>query len=191
MGTKLLRGSGLILLALVMAGMFAGTALAQDGAKQVGVVIRFGDGSEHLQVVSVPADATALDVLKATGLEVVTVDYGGGFIALCGIGPDGCPADNCFCADESWAFWLLDEAAMDWELASVGLADHVPADGTVIGFSWTGWDESWNPVTRPPVYSFEELTAPAEVPEPATLALLGSGLAGLAGYVGLRRRAGR
>lgn len=76
MGTKLLRGGGLILLVLMMAGMFAGTALAQGMAKQVGVVIRFGDGSEHLQVVSVPVDATALDVLKATGLKVVTVEYG-------------------------------------------------------------------------------------------------------------------
>lgn len=193
MGTKWIRRSKLVLVALMIIGLFAGTVLAQDGAKKVGVIILFGDGSEHQQVVSVPADATALDVLNATGLEVVTTDFGGGDMALCSIGQDGCPAENCFCAEQSWAFWLPSEAGTDWEMAPVGLAGYVPADREVIGFSWTGWDENWNALSKPPIYFFEDLTASAGVPVPtlAVLVLLGCIVVGLVVYMSMRRRAGR
>lgn len=189
MKRQVLRTAAVLLLAVLLGGLLIGTATAQGSTKRVGLVVRFGDGTQHLEVVTVPANATALDVLNTSALEVETKDYGGGFIALCRINAFGCPADDCFCQAESWAFWVQNASRTDWDMAPTGIAAYTPADREVIGFSWTGWDESWNPLVKPPVYTFEQLEPPAEVPEPATLALLGSGLLALGGYVGLRRRA--
>lgn len=189
MKRQVLRMAAVLLLAVLLGGLLIGTATAQGSTKRVGLVVRFGDGTQHLEVVTVPASATALDVLNASALDVETKDYGGGFIALCRINAFGCPADDCFCQAESWAFWVQNASHTDWDMAPTGIAAYTPADREVIGFSWTGWDESWNPLVKPPVYTFEQLEPPAEVPEPATMALLGSGLLALGGYVGLRRRA--
>lgn len=177
--------------ALLLVGVVGSAVLAQGDTKRVGVVVRYGDGTEHLEIVSVPADATVEGVLLASSLDVEIAQSAWG-PGLCKIGPDGCPADDCFCALEFWAFWILNEAGPAWEMAPTGIGGHVPTDESVVGFSWTAADANWNPLFEPPVYTFAEIEAanlPAEIPEPATMLLFGGGLASLAGYMGLRRRA--
>ena len=45
-----------MLIVLVLCTLFAGTALAQaPTTKQVGLVIAFPDGTEHLEIVTVPS----------------------------------------------------------------------------------------------------------------------------------------
>ena len=176
-----------LLAGIMLIALLATTALAAD-SKQIGLVIRYSDGSEHTEIVEVSVEATTLDSLLASSVEVVTYDPGWG-IAICAIGGEGCPADNCFCDPEHfWGYWHLVDGA--WESSMIGASAYTPAGRDVEGFSWTGFDENWNPTTLPPVYTFEEieaLQAPAEIPEPGTLLLLGSGLVGLATYARRRR----
>jgi len=192
---KTLARIGLVVLVVaLLAGAFALPALAQGSVKQVGLVVRFNDGTEHLQIVTVPAEATAMDALLASSLDVAWADFGWG-VSICGINADGCTVENCFCdPNHFWAFWTLNAAGADWDASAVGAGAVTPADKSVIGFSWSGFDANFNPTVKPTPHTFAELEqllnppAPQEVPEPATILLLGGGLASLAGYVGLRRR---
>jgi len=182
--------ASLVLLLLVLGSL---SVSAAGGTKRVGLVIRYSDGSVHTEVVTVPEDATTFDVLQAANITLVWADMGFG-PAICKIGNDGCPADNCFCDPAYfWGYWHLKPDGSGWESSMVGVGGYVPKDGDVEGFAWTDFDANFNPLVEPPVYTFEELLAmtqaPVQIPEPMTLLLVGSGLVGLAGYA--RRRSQR
>lgn len=177
---------------LVLLTLTAGTALAQTGpTKRVGLVVTFADGSSHTEVVTVPAGATTVDVLRAARLTIATTETQFG-PALCKVNTTGCPAEDCFCdAEHFWAYYHLAGGAWASAMESIGV--YVPTDRSVEGFAWSGFDAQFNPTVKPPVYTFDQLVAaqtpPVAVPEPATLLLLGGGIAALAGYA--RRRRGR
>ncbi|GAB4568156.1 MAG: hypothetical protein Kow0047_20850 [Anaerolineae bacterium] len=178
-------------LLLVMAILLLMTMpVAANGTKQVGLVIRYSDGTVHTEIVTVPSDATTFDVLLAANIDLVWSDTGFG-PAVCKIGADGCPADSCFCDPAHfWGYWHL--VGEEWVAADTGVGGYVPPDGSVEGFAWTGFDETFNPTTQPPVYTFDEILAmqqaPVQIPEPTTVVLLGSGIVALAGYARRRSR---
>ena len=183
-----------VLIALVLGAMIAGTALAQTPTtKQVGLVIAFPDGTQHTEIVTVPAAATAQEALLAAKITLASTDGGFG-PAVCGINNVGCPITNCFCdAAHFWAYYHLDPATSQWAAAAEGVGNYVPANGSVEGFAWSGFDESYKPTVQPPVYTFDQLVVG---PQPATLPKTGGdpvilmlgGLGGLLLVIGGLRR---
>ena len=172
-------------------------ALAAD--IKVGLVVVYGDGKVQTVVVTIPEGGTTADVLKASGLPVVIAETSFG-PALCKIGNDGCPADDCFCnKQKSWAYWHLD--GNTWKAADTGVGGYKPAANAVEGFTWTAYDAQFNPLVKPPVVSFADIEAgkaPATIPvtgapkaDDLARVRLSAGILGtlsLAGYLALRRR---
>jgi hypothetical protein len=175
-------------LTVALAVLATSAVLAQGGpTKQVGLVIAFPDGKEHLEIVTVPMTATTFDVLRTAKVILASQNMAFG-PAVCSINSIGCPAANCFCNPaQFWAYYHLNPVGPAWAQAMEGIGSFVPAGGAVEGLAWSGFDASFNPTVKPAVYTFADIVtktspAPTSVPEPATLLLLGSGLASLAGY---------
>ena len=153
---------------LLLASLAGSTLAAEEGSKQVGLVITFPDGTEHVEVVTLPAAATMFDVLAAAKIDLASADSDFG-PAVCGINKVGCPADNCFCdKDHFWAYYHLDPAGKAWQASAQGVGAYVPPNGAVEGLSWSGMDASFLPTDPPKVHTFRELSGTATQSLPAT-----------------------
>ena len=146
-------------LALALLAVFAGIALAQEGTKQVGVVVGLPGNKVHAEVVTVPMTATTFDALQEVGVKLVSTnaDFGP---AICSINDTGCPSTNCFC-DKShfWAYYHYDPQTGKWVASQEGVGAYKPADGAVEGFVWSGVDASFNPTDQPPVMTMAQIKA--------------------------------
>ncbi len=121
-----------------------------DGPIRVGLYVQFEDGSTTTRCVALnPADypagkeATGLDVLRQSGLDLV-FETGGGFgVKICKLDKTGCdyPAEDCFCRCQGnpcqyWTYWYAENGA--WKYSSVGANGRQVKDGDVEGWVWGG-----------------------------------------------------
>lgn len=176
----------------------AGTAFGQDTGT-VGQIVEFPNGEMRAFCVDVETPTDNVTALLATNLQVTVKDYGFG-LAVCAIEGTGCPEEDCFCECPmpectQWNFFRWNASNNAWEMTD----DTTVQDGDIVAWVWGELDTSvpwpWPALDTP---SLENVTLDmvcelevqqSFVPEPGTVLLLGSGLAGLAGYAGLRRRA--
>jgi hypothetical protein len=175
----------------------ASVARAQSGDHRAGLVIRYADNSVQTQCVAFSEPSiTGEELLRRSGLAV-TLDYNAGLGgAVCSINNQGCafPAQDCFCKCtgtqcEYWAYYH--RTAAGWDYASTAPSSYAVTDGALEGWSWGAGNFSSG--VEPPALTFADVCPaptpppPVSVPEPGTLLLLGSGLAGVAAYVRLRK----
>ena len=137
-----------ILFAIVVGVLFTaavllipGKSVPAQGPDNAHIVVQFGHDGSLVREIQFTAPISGLAALQQTGLDVVTKDYGGGFIAVCAIEDVGCPADDCFCdPSNSWGNYSWDGNA--WQAYGVGAADTQLNDGAVDGWVWGVWGET-------------------------------------------------
>ena len=100
------------------------------------IVFQFDPTHQIVRPIQISDPLSGLEALQNTGLEVITHDFGGGFIAVCSIDGVGCPADDCFCLfPKFWNYEYWD--GNDWQEYLVGPADSTVDAGDVEGWRWS------------------------------------------------------
>lgn len=131
---------GLLLSVSLVAALSAGRpTLAAPGALDEALIaIQFGPGDQIVRKVGFTAPISGLQALQNSGLPVETVDFGGGFIAVCSINGVGCPAADCFCdPNRFWNYEYWDGSA--WQGYLTGAASTFIGDGAIEGWRWAEW----------------------------------------------------
>ncbi len=119
-------------------------------AEKAGVVIQYGNSSSIMKCVEFQSGNSALDVLKSSGVQVVTKDYGSTLgAALCKMEDTGCDLDNCFCQSSYWGFYYVENGS--WSYSPVGVSKYYVRDGDVLGFRWGAYGD------EPALKSFSEV----------------------------------
>jgi len=111
---------------------------AQDTVSTAHVVVVFSGEKAAVRPVSWTEPISRVGALRVAGFSVET---SGG--AICNIDGDGCPASNCFCADNWWWQGVWNTEAESWD-APWPLPD--PAHGDVLGFRN---NTAWGPPALP------------------------------------------
>ena len=113
-----------------------------------GLIVDYGDG--RISYVWIPFEEDELsgvELLKRSGLDLVTVGFGGMGDAVCQIDDTGCPVDDCrkrLCqtSDPASPFWRYSRqtAPGEWSFAATGASGARVHDGDIDAWSWTGGD---------------------------------------------------
>lgn len=138
------------LLALCLLGLLlgrSGTVLATD-VHVAGLVVDFGDGRiSYAWVPFTEDEISGVDLLERSGLDVVTVSFGGMGDAVCQIDDTGCPVGDCrkrMCqtSDPESPFWRYSRQSGggEWTFAATGASGAKVRDGDVDAWVWTGKD---------------------------------------------------
>ena len=135
------------LIALV-AALGGTSASAHDGLHHAGVVVRHGDGRLTYAYVAFPEESiSGIELLRRTGIPLVTTSFGGLGEGVCSLEGEGCSAGECrrrVCQgprpDDPYWQYFRQEAPGQWRWLVLGASATKVHDGDVDGWSWTGGD---------------------------------------------------
>ena len=123
-----------------------------------GLVIQHGDGSLTWAVIPFSgATVSGIDLLKRSGIAVVTVPFGALGDAVCQIEREGCPVPECqrtVCETSARSsFWRYYERGPDgaWHSTALGASATKTHDGDVFAWSWGNGDLNLDPLTLPEI----------------------------------------
>lgn len=167
------RHASAVLLAAcwIFAAMLAPAPSSAGGMHHAGVIVREGDDRLVYAVVAFPEERlTGLELLKRTGIPLVTVAFGGLGEGVCSIDAHGCPATDCrrrLCQgsradDPFWKYFRQSGPGL-WTEMALGASGSKVADGEVDGWSWSGAD------AKLPAMTLAEVGARAGVADVAAL----------------------
>jgi hypothetical protein len=124
-----------------------------------GLIVDYGDGRvSYAWVPFEEEEISGVKLLERSGLDVVSVGFGGMGEAVCQIDDTGCPVDDCrkrVCqtSDPESPFWRYSQQAApgEWSFAATGASGAKVRDGDIEAWSWTGTDANL------PAISLDEL----------------------------------
>lgn len=151
-GARAIGWQGLILLLLVVLtswqvqGGSAQTLETGDGVHVAGLVIDYGDGHRSYAVVPfTEPSVSGIELLRRSGLTLVSVPFGGLGEGVCSIESTGCDVATCrrrLCqsADRESPFWQYLRQGDDgsWAPAALGATQARVEDGDVDAWVWSG-----------------------------------------------------
>lgn len=144
-----LRGGAhaLCALALLIAGwIWPGSGLAAEPLHYAGVLVYHGDGRMTYALVAFPEETiSGIELLRRSGVDLVTVSFGGLGEGVCQIDGEGCQPGECrrrLCqtGDPQSPFWhyVRQTAPGVWSVASLGASATKVRDGDIDGWVWAG-----------------------------------------------------
>lgn len=122
-----------------------------------GLVVRHADGElTYAYVGFVEPEINGIELLRRSGLDLVTVAFGGLGEGVCSIDAHGCPASDCrkrLCQgpqadDPFWQYFRQSAPGVgDWSAVPLGGSANRVRDGDLDGWSWTGTSPGLPPLT--------------------------------------------
>ena len=150
--SPLSRGTvAFVVIALIAAGFIRpggplATAQAGDTINVSGIFVDYGDGRTSHAIVPFGEDTiSGVELLRQSGLSLLSVEFGGMGEGVCAIEDTGCDLSACrarLCqtGDPDSPFWQYVQRASDgtWQPAPLGASSSVIEHGNVDGWFWTG-----------------------------------------------------
>ncbi len=126
-----------------------------------GIVVDYGDGRRSYAIVPFAGDTiSGAELLRRSGLSLLTVEFGGMGEGICAIEDTGCDLSACrarLCqtGDPDSPFWQYLRAGEDgsWQPAPLGASTSEVGNGDVDGWFWTGTTPRSDAVTLKDVAS--------------------------------------
>lgn len=144
-----------LLIALLLSLVGISTQASAATLSFAGVVVRYDDGRMSYGYVGfTEAEINGIELLRRTGLDVVTIAFGGLGEGVCSIDARGCPSSECrqrVCqgptdADPFWQYFRQTTPG-DWQALVLGASSTKVRDGALDGWSWTPDEAGLPPLT--------------------------------------------
>jgi hypothetical protein len=147
-GSRATRGALVICLLLIGVALGGRPATGQEALHHAGLIVRHGDGRVTYADVAFPEETiSGIDLLRRSGIEQVTIPFGGLGVAVCSLEREGCPAVDCrrrLCqgarADDPYWQYFRQTAPGQWRPLTLGASATKVHAGDIDGWSWTGGD---------------------------------------------------
>lgn len=145
---RLTRHSTLALFTLLLALLWtAAPVFAQPGTNSAALVIAHPDGTVTYAIVQFEElEINGIELLKRSGIELVTIEFGGLGEGVCSISRDGCPVPDCrqrLCqtGDPDSPYWrYFGQSQGEWQVMPIGGSGARVTNGEVNAWAWTAED---------------------------------------------------
>ena len=130
-----------LILAVVLIGLGLAAVPAHASGQEAGLVVRYADGSTtYAYVTFAEPEITGIELLRRSGLSLVTVPFGPLGEAVCRIGDSGCSVDACESSADApyWQYFRNIDGA--WKTMLFGASATTVQDGDVDAWEWTADD---------------------------------------------------
>jgi hypothetical protein len=141
--------------AVLLAILGGSPPVAGEEMHHAGLVVRHGDGRIVYAYVAFSEESiSGVELLRRSGISLVTIGFGGLGEGVCTIDGEGCPASDCrkrVCqgSGDDAPFWqyFRQRSPGEWVSLSLGASATSVRDGDIDGWSWTGRDPALPPLT--------------------------------------------